>query len=238
MKWNRLLISIVLLSVCPVANVIADDSIYNERTEFDAGERETVYEKRAEKRRRQWAKLIPTQFVVQNAGNMGVVSAGVGWNYAHNKLETHILFGYIPPHQSTRGKLTMTIKENYIPWDLPLTKEHSGNSKPLQSGWSICPVTASLYINTVYGHEFWKSQPNRYPNKYYDFMSTKFRLNAAVGQRITWQIPRNKRKHAKSISLFYEVSSCDLYIRAKFVDNRVPLNDILGLSLGIKLQTL
>ena len=40
----------------------------------------------------------------------------------------------------------------------------------------------------VYGHEFWKSQPSRYPDKYYEFMSTKFRLNLALGQRITLKI--------------------------------------------------
>ena len=94
------------------------------------------------------------------------------------------------------------------------------------------------FQNTVYGHEFWKSQPSRYPDKYYEFMSTKFRLNVALGQRITWEIPSNRRKYAKSIGLFYEVSTCDLYIRAKFQDSNIPLKDIIGLSIGVKLQTM
>lgn len=158
---------------------------------------------------------------------MGVLSAGFGWDYGtRRQWETNLLFGYIPPQQSTRGKLTMTLKENYIPWSIDL-----------KHGWSIEPLSASLYVNTVYGSEFWKSQPRRYPDDYYEFMSTKFRLNVALGQRVTWQIPQNRRKYAKSITLFYEVSSCDLYIRAKFIDSHVPLKDILGLSIGIKLQT-
>ena len=69
-------------------------------------------------------------------------------------------------------------------------------------------------------------------------MSTKFRLNVALGQRVTWQIPDKKRRQAKSISLSYEVGSCDLYIRSKFIDSSVPLKDILGLSFGIIFQTL
>ena len=69
-------------------------------------------------------------------------------------------------------------------------------------------------------------------------MSTKFRLNIALGQQITWQIPTEKRRRNKSIILFYELSSCDLYIRAKFQDSSVPLKAILGLSIGLKLQTL
>ena len=163
MRWNRFVISIVLLlvTVCTMA-----DSIYVSQPE------PSRYDKRVLRYRKHWAALIPTQFVIQNAGNMGVISAGIGWHYGkYRQWETHLLWGYIPKHQSTRGKLTMTLKENYIPWSIDLKR-----------GWSIEPLSASIYLNTVYGHEFWKSQPNRYPDDYYQFMSTKFRLNIALGQ--------------------------------------------------------
>lgn len=173
-----------------------------------------------------WQSLIPTQFIIQNAGNMGVVSLGVGWEYGrHNQWETHWLIGYIPKFKSNRGKMTMTVKETFIPWRCRLGKD-----------WSIEPLTAGLYLNDVFGHEFWKSQPNRYPDKYYEFMSTKFRLNAFLGERFTRTVPNNRRKFIKSISAFYELSTCDLYIRAMFQDRDVHLTDIVGLSLGLKLQ--
>lgn len=127
----------------------------------------------------------------------------------------------------------MTLKENYIPWSVDLSRMARWSN-----GLSIEPLSASIYLNTVYGHEFWGHQPSRYPDKYYEFMSTKFRLNIALGQQVTWQIPTEKRRRNKSIILFYELSSCDLYIRAKFQDSSVPLKDILGLSIGLKLQTL
>lgn len=193
------------------------------------------YDMRVLRYRKHWAALIPTQFVIQNAGNMGVLSAGIGWNYGkRQQWETDLLVGFIPKHQSTRSKVTFTLKENYIPWSIAL--DHSTTKK--NAGlWSVEPLTASIYLNTVYGHEFWKSQPSRYPDKYYEFMSTKFRLNIALGQRVTFQIPQSKRRRNKSVSLFYEVSSCDLYIRSKFQDGSVPLKDILGLSFGLKFQT-
>lgn len=219
MKWNRFIISLVLLLT--TVSVMAD-SIYV------ALPADSKYDKRVLRYRKHWAALIPTQFVVQNAGNMGAVSAGIGWCYGkRTQWETHLLFGFIPKHDSTRGKVTMTLKENYIPWSIDLKR-----------GWSIEPLQASIYLNTIYGHEFWRSQPSRYPDKYYEFMSTKFRLNVALGQRVTWQIPQNKRKTSKSISLFYEVSSCDLYIRSRFIDHNIPLKDILGLSIGLKFQTM
>ena len=184
------------------------------------------YERRISRYRLAWQSLIPTQFILQNAGNMGLLSLGIGWNYGRrDQWETHLLVGRMPEYRSTRGKMTMTLKETFIPWRIDIGK-----------GWDVEPLTTGLYINTVYGHEFWKSQPNRYPDKYYEFMSTKFRLNVFLGERITKTVPNNRRKFIKSITAFYELSTCDLYIRSMIQDSSVHLNDIVGLSLGVKLQ--
>lgn len=177
---------------------------------------------------KRWEKLIPTQSIIQFAGNMGIVSVGSGWNYGkHKQWETHLLFGFIPKYDSSRAKLTMTLKENYMPWRTRI------NSK-----FTLEPLACGTYVNIVFGHEFWKRQPNRYPNHYYDYMSTKIRFNAFLGQRLTMDVPRNRHKLLKSVTLFYEVSSCDLYIRAKVLDREVSWADILGLSIGLKLQML
>ena len=196
---------------------------------------ESKYERRLERKQKFWASLIPTHFLIQNAGNMGVLSAGIGWSYGKTrKWETDLLFGYIPRHDSSRGKLTTTLKVNFIPWRIDLNPK----SAEEQWHWKFEPLTASLYLNTVYGHEFWKSQPSRYPDKYYEFMSTKFRLNIALGQRISLKIAESKRKRHNRISLFYEVGTCDLYIRSLFQGQDVSIGDILGLSLGVKFHTL
>ena len=222
MKWKRLITNAVML-MCAL-HVTAGDSL---------DVKPTTYEKRMKRMQNIWAALIPSHFVIQNAGNMGVVSMGSGWNYGKRRQwETDLLFGYIPKHESTRGKLTMTVKENYIPWGINLSPKVPGGR------WKFEPLTASVYLNTVYGHEFWKSQPGRYPDKYYELMSTKFRLNFALGQRIMFKIPENKRRSHSRMSLFYEVSTCDLYIRSMFQDSSIPLKDILGLSIGLKFYTL
>ena len=62
MKWNRFIISICLMLTS--ASVMAD-SIYVEKRS------ESKYDKRIHRYRKNWASLIPTQFIVQNAGNMG-----------------------------------------------------------------------------------------------------------------------------------------------------------------------
>ena len=219
----------MILLACTV-QVMADDSIAVEQVN------ESRYERSLERKQKMWASLIPTHFVIQNAGNMGVLSAGIGWSYGKNrKWETDLLIGFIPKHDSSRFKVTTTLKGNYIPWRIDLTPNATGGDK---HHWLFEPLTASLYLNTVYGSEFWKSQPSRYPDKYYEFMSTKFRLNVAFGQRITLKIAENKRKRHNRITLFYEIGACDLYIRSLFQGQDVSIGDIIGLSIGAKFFTL
>lgn len=234
MVMNRSLLIISLCLIVGTLAALANDAIDVQQDSVSAPSR---YELKMEKRRQHWAALIPSHYVIQNAGNMGLLSAGIGWDYARH-WETQLLFGFIPKHQSTRAKLTMTLKENYIPWRIALTEPHTGLGKSLKQGWSFNPLTVSLYINTVFGHEFWKSQPQRYPSRYYEFMSTEYRVNLALGQRFTWQIPEHLRNRSTSVSLFYEVSTCDVYIRSKILDHGIPFKDLFGLSFGLKIQTM
>ncbi len=70
MKWRRLIISAAALLT--VAHVSAGDSL-------DVSQYH--YEQYVQRVQNIWASLIPTHFVIQNAGNMGVLSAGIGWSY-------------------------------------------------------------------------------------------------------------------------------------------------------------
>ena len=187
---------------------------------------DTRYDRRIRRYRRHWAALIPTHTVVQYAGNMGLVSAGIGWEYGKRRQwETELLFGFLPKYNSSRAKMTMTLKENFVPWHLEFHR-----------GFLLSPLSCGLYVNIVYGSEFWSRQPGRYPDKYYNFLSTKLRINAFVGQRIGVVIPHNRRKYVKSVTFFYELSTCDLYVRALFMDKDVKPTDITSLSLGLRLQ--
>lgn len=184
------------------------------------------YDKRVHRMRHHWENLIPTQFIMQNAGNMGFLSAGIGWDYGRRaQWETHLLFGFIPSYKSPHARVTTTLKETYIPWSISLNER-----------FAVEPLSAGIYLNTVYGSDFWSSQPTRYPDKYYEALSTKVRINVFVGQRVTLTIPHAQRKWVKGITAFYEVSTCDLYLRALLGDNSVSFWNIIGLSLGVKMQ--
>lgn len=183
------------------------------------------YDKRIRRYRNHWEKLIPTHTKVQFAGNMGLLSFGTGWDYGkRNQWETDIFFGFIPKYDSKRAKVTMTLKQNYMPWNLNLGK-----------GFSTEPLSCGLYFNTVFGDEFWVHEPDRYPKGYYGF-SSKLRAHVFLGQRLTYDIDPQQRHTAKAITFFYELSTCDLYLISAVTNDYLRPRDYLSLSFGLKLQ--
>ena len=184
------------------------------------------FDKRIHRYRKRWYSLVPTYSKLQFAGNMGLIYIGTGWDYGkRNQWETDLLFGYLPKFDSKRSKITMTLKQNYIPWNLRLG----------EGPFSFEPLTTGLYFNTVFGDEFWVDEPDRYPSGYYGF-SSKIRIHIFLGQRLTFDIPRNKRFMAKNLTFFYELSTNDIYFMRFYRNGSAGFWDVFGLSLGIKTQ--
>lgn len=172
-----------------------------------------------------WERLIPNQFSIQYAGSIGLVSYGFGWHYGKkSRLETDILIGHLPRYNSENRKVTLTLKQRYVPWHCTLG-----------SRWTFSPLLAGLFVNSIFGEDFWAKEPSRYPKRYYGF-STKIRLNVFLGQDIRYSIPASKRRHIKSFAFYYELSSCDLEIVSALPNKEIGLLDILSLGLGLKLQ--
>ena len=180
------------------------------------------YKKRVEGYRNMWESLMPTYTKIQYAGGMGLINAGFGWSYGKkDQWETDIFFGIIPKYSSDNAKITFTLKQNYIPW-----------RKKLNDSFTFEPLECGLYFNTVFSDEFWTKEPDRYPKGYYN-ISTRVRTHVFIGQRLRFNIPDKKRLFARSITAFFEISSCDFYIISAFTNHLNP-DDYLRLSFGLK----
>lgn len=170
-----------------------------------------------------WHVLTPRRIVVQYAGGIGFMSAGLGWYYGKNKAwETDVLLGFVPRYTTGRAKATFTIKETYSPFKLPVFR--NAYYQPLACG---------LYLNTVFGHEFWQTEPTRYPDKYYGF-STAIRAGVFLGQRIRLNIPDKRRRWFKEMMFYYEANTCDLHIASWVTNKNISLWDIVNFSCGLK----
>ncbi len=187
--------------------------------------RSSRYERIVRRYNKFWMGMVPSQIKVQYAGSIGLFSIGMGWHYGghqHRKWETDIQFGYLPRYHRRTGNLIITARESYIPFRVRLGDD-----------LDIEPLSCGLFFSSIYGEEFWREQPSRYPRKYYGF-STAIRTNVFLGQRLRFAIPSSVRKRNNSITAYYELSASELDI-ISFTTNRwVTLWDILSLSLGIK----
>ena len=182
----------------------------------------TAYQLRLARRAEQWNKLIPEILTLQFAGGIGMFSAGFGWDYGRsNQWETHLLFGFTPKRNNYPTYWTITLREYYNPW-----KIHIGEL------WSISPLSVNLSLNSIIHNDFWMSEPDRYPSGYYGF-SSRMRFQLGLGQRFTFNIPEHKRFLSSSVSVYYEVSTCDLYLRQKWMNSSIPFKDIIMLGVGV-----
>ena len=211
MNKNLLNTKALLIGLCTVLSVM---NIHAE--DMDR------YNKRISQYQDLWTSLMPTYTKVQYAGGMGFVSCGFGWSYGKNKRwETDAFLGFIPRYSSDQSKITMTLKQNFIPWRTKLNET-----------WTLEPLTCGFYFNTVFSDEFWTQEPDRYPKGYYNF-STRVRTHIYVGQRLSFNIPDKKRFLSRSVTAFYEISTCDLYVVSAFTNHLSP-DDYLRLSFGLK----
>lgn len=216
-KLVQLLFMVLCISVCQCLDAQENDTLKNSR-----------YDRRIHRYRKHWEALIPTHTKIQFAGNMGLLSFGTGWDYGkRNQWETDIFLGFLPKYDSDRTKLTLTLKQNYIPWSLTIK----------DGPFAVEPLTCGMYLNTIFGNEFWTNEPDRYPKGYYGF-SSKVRIHAFLGQRLTLNIAPRHRFNARAFTLFYELSTSDLYIISAFTNRYLRPRDYLSLSFGIKLQLL
>lgn len=237
-KWSHrrtrslvlLLLGVLLCAASPThaqtANALTDTSVTT--TPIDtalvnrlAGERYAAYVQRAHRR---WLRLIPNLGILQYAGDIGMISAGLGWDYGrHDRWETQFLVGYLPKFHAKENDITLTLKENLVPWSITCGSH----------GLTVQPAVFTLFVNSVLDDEFWTEEPDRYPSGYYGF-SSRIRWSLGFGGRISLDIPEAKRHHADRISLYYELSTCDLYIVSAVPNDRLNFGDILRLGLGVQ----
>lgn len=168
--------------------------------------------------------LAPDCISLQSGGGMGIATVGTGWSYGKNKrFETELFVGLIPKYDSSQAKAIITIKENLVPWNMALKER-----------LFLEPLTVSIYFTSILNNKFWAKQPDRYPSGYYG-LPTKIRTNIALGQRLSY-VPRKKLSFTESITAYYELSTCDIYVASAFGNKYIKPYNSLQICIGLKLN--
>lgn len=230
MRWSKLISSLLFWLIA--LNVVAED----------------LYKQRMEQLQEHWLQLIPNIATVQYAGNIGLLSAGIGWDYGkHDRWETHMQVAFLPKYHSQKASATFTLKENLIPWSLGLGKRNWARPNGItdilsnrQLDWnrralfSFEPAVFSLFMNTIFDNEFWVAEPKKYNGGDYYRFSSKIRTHIGVGSRLSINAPSKWRKRYERVSLYYELSTYDLAIITAIPNKKIELGDILRLGIGLQ----
>ena len=171
-------------------------------------------------------RIIPTMYIAQFAGNMGLVSIGLGWDHgARGQWETALLAGFIPKEEGHKKYATVTVKETFTPWSIRVN-----------DSFAFEPLTCGLYFNSIISRNFWVKEPDHYPNSYYGF-STKIRANVFIGECFTFYTSK-KNTLLRYASLFYEFGTADMYVISKATNKYLKFWDIFGVSFGVKVKVI
>ena len=169
-------------------------------------------------------QLIPSNYLLQYAGSIGLFSIGTGWDYGKRKQwNTDFIVGYVPKYDFEKPIVTLTLRETYSPW-----------STKINTLLDYQPLRIGVYFTSSLGEEFWRSLPDKYPTGYYKF-STKLRFQFFLGQNFTFKF-KKPNSYFESIKLYYDIHSNDLYFMSRRDNKYLSGKDYIGLALGMKLQ--
>ncbi|MDX5346185.1 MAG: hypothetical protein LPJ89_00825 [Hymenobacteraceae bacterium] len=169
---------------------------------------------------RKW--YIPDHAVVQFAGNIGIVSGGVGYSYLKDKMQSDLMYGMAPGFEDASTIHIVTLKTAYHPFNLALNEKYR-----------VEPLRVGLGISYTMGSQFYTKWPSRYPDGYYTW-STSYRFTPFLGSSISRKIG-NQDKAIKMVQLYGEVGSHDLDLASYVRDSWVSAWDIINFALGTKI---
>ncbi len=219
------------------------DTLY---IEADAPAAPSPYEQLLQRRRERWLRLAPSLSTVQYAGDIGLGALGIGWDYGRNeRWETHLQLGFLPKGIGPKWNITLTLRENYVPWSLgigsrrwadPQRTDNQGELRDWnrRAAMSIEPLVATVFINTIFDDEFWVHEPEKYNGGSYYRFPSQLRLHLGIGQRLSLNIPQARRRRYDRASLYYTLSTYDLAIITAATNEKITLADILTLGIGLQ----
>ena len=165
-------------------------------------------------------KGLPLHVKAQFAGDIGLVSLGVGKDFFRQKLDTDIFLGYLPKSVGGDRIMTAALKTAYVPFKtIPVGK----------LAWR--PLRTGVQVSYTFGDDYFALQPeDKYPKEYYKF-STAIHFYFLLGGELEFPDIRGLER----FGFYYEAAALGEYMVAYAV-NPGYLNPakIFHLGLGIR----
>ena len=177
-----------------------------------------------EAKTRKW--YIPSHATVQYAGEIGFLSIGTGFNYANNKLQTELLYGFVGEKHGGEDIAMLTLKQTFTPWNLNIPYK----------GIELKPLTINIGFTYYFGDEYNKYSSSQYEEGYYWFMKG-IRTSGSLGSELYLPFTNKKKRIFKGFSIYYELVTTDLNIY-NYVSNleNAKFKYIVSSAIGVRFK--
>jgi hypothetical protein len=158
-----------------------------------------------------------THIQMQYAGNMGLVSIGLGSSLFSEKLTACFIYGYLPGNINDVTVHTLALKTTYSYINISINKKSNIN------GYFGASLIRGFTRNTF------AQLPDYYPEGYYS--ANAFHVALFTGAKHTKLIEKNNL--FEKISLFAEVGTLDYIIWYGIKTRYIDIFDIWNISFGV-----
>ena len=164
----------------------------------------------------------PTHAKIQYAGNIGLISAGVGFAFFKEKAEADVLIGYLPKSIGGVSITTLTVTAGYYPWKVDFSK-----------GYLFEPLYIGGYSSYAFGSDYYIELPDHYPQRYY-WWPTALRIGGYIGGRLSKDV---HWKGIEQIGFYYQLGTYDLKVVSvmEYLDY-FSITDAFDLAFGLRVK--
>lgn len=163
--------------------------------------------------------LLPDFFPVQYAGNIGIISAGIGYISRRGEYQLGLMYSYTPASVSEVRIHTIAAKNAFHIAEIAIDTKSS-----------VLAYAGVALSAEIAGNSF-LVQPAVMPKGYYDFPKS-LRLIPSAGVKLRRGTSLGPFER---VEMFAESTTTDLQIWYKATSDQVRLRDILSLAIGFNL---
>lgn len=163
-------------------------------------------------------KIKPDHIKLQYAGNIGILSTGIGYSFFNNKLQSDLLYGHIPEFIGGANIHTISNKNTFKLIKFPFINKIS--------------VTNSIGFSINYSstNNTFLKLPNHYPENYYQQNALSFNPLFSISFSYNNHYYNNVLNR---IQLYFEFSTIDKYIWYYIKTSAINFFDIWSLGMGL-----
>lgn len=169
---------------------------------------------------RKW--YAPDAVTVQFAGNIGMFAIAPSYNFAKDKLNAELFYGYVPKFDAEEALHVLTLKGVYKPI----------GKVAITQNITATPLRVGLGLSYYFRDQFSTKWSSAYPTNDYYWWRSSMRLTGSLGPAINLAIPDSR--YFKELTLYGDINTYDLIMTSAVRDESLTAWDIISFSVGMR----